>query len=159
MAATTASSCERGFPAVRFTRAVRELPSSSTRTCASATALQYGDLLEFVDFDYLRRVNRLVVASLASLAVAPASPDNVRIITDGVNAYNATVAWDASNEPDVVGYEIVWRDIDVAGLDRLPVRPGRVTRGEVIDLSKDNIMIGVRAVDAQGNRSPVALAR
>jgi hypothetical protein len=148
---------QRGFTAVRFSEPFENYEQQH-QDIRFENGIQYGDLLQFVEFYYVARVNRLVVASLASLADAPSVPENARIITGGVNAYNTTVAWNASSEADIVGYEVVWRD------STSPVWTdsksfGRVTRGEVINLPKDNTIIGVRAIDADGNKSPVALAR
>jgi hypothetical protein len=43
--------------------------------------VEYGDLLKFVDYDYVARVARLNAATLASLASAPAPPSNVHVLT------------------------------------------------------------------------------
>jgi hypothetical protein len=62
--------------------------------------------------------------------------------------------WDANTEPDLAGYEIVWRDTTAATWTN--VKPvGKVTSFILKGMSKDNFFYGVRAVDNDGNRSPV----
>jgi hypothetical protein len=67
------------------------------------------------------------------------------------------VRWSACKEPDVAGYEVVWRDTTS------PIWQGTKDVGKVLearlDLSKDDFLFGVRAYDAGGLRSPVAFAR
>ena len=99
---------ERGWPAVRFTEP-NENYDHQHQDVRVEGGKQFGDLSEFVDFDYLARVTRVVGSSLAALARAPRAPANARVITSALS-YDTELRWDPSPEPDVVGYEIVWRD-------------------------------------------------
>ena len=72
------------------------------------TGEQIGDLPEFVDFKYIERVARVDLAALAALANAPVAPKNVRITNN--LSYNTDLRWNANPEPDLAGYEIVWRE-------------------------------------------------
>jgi hypothetical protein len=65
------------------------------------------------------------------------------------------VSWNASPEADVAGYEIVWRD-STESLWTNSREVGNVTTGTIENLNKDNGQVGVRAIDRDGNRSPVA---
>ncbi len=67
---------------------------------------QYGDLPEFVDFEYVANVTRVNAASLAALALAPARPKNVGIVTARLTN-DTDLKWDANLEKDLAGYEIV----------------------------------------------------
>lgn len=149
---------QRGFPGVRFTEPYENYEQQH-QTIREEDGIVYGDLLEFVDFDYMARAVKVNVASLASIANAPAVPEDAGIRTFGVDRYNTTVTWDANTEPDLAGYEIVWRDSTSPVWTDYESFPADATSGEVEHLSKDNHQIGVRAVDADGNKSPVALAR
>lgn len=86
------------------------LPVVTDRAVARVEhAVQFGDLLRFVDFDYLAGVTRVNVAMLATLADAPDSPAKARLIA--VELTNTTtLTWDANTEPDLAGYEVVSRD-------------------------------------------------
>jgi len=66
--------------------------------------------------------------------------------------------WDKNNEPDLAGYEIVWRETtDAVWTNSKPV--GNVTTFTMKGMSKDNYFFGVRAVDKGGNKSPVTYPR
>ena len=109
----------RGWAAVRFSEP-NENFDHQHQDVRVEDGRQFGDLIEFVDFDYLARVTRVIGSSLAALARAPRAPSNVRIPT--ALSYDTQVSWNASPESDVAGYEVVWRDSDRTG-------PGRNSRG------------------------------
>ncbi|HST10705.1 MAG TPA: M20/M25/M40 family metallo-hydrolase, partial [Terriglobales bacterium] len=71
---------QQGFAAVRFTE-FRENYNRQHQNVRTENGTEYGDLPKYVDFDYVARVARLNAASLASLASAPAPPNNVKIAT------------------------------------------------------------------------------
>jgi hypothetical protein len=142
----------RGYPAARFTEP-RENFAHEHQNVRVENGVQYGDLIEFCDFDYIARVARVNAAALWSLAQAPGTPKGV--VIDTTQLTNATtLRWQAGVEPDLAGYEVVWRETtDPDWTNSHPV--GNVTT-VTIDLSKDNVFFGVRAVDRDGNRSPAA---
>ncbi|MFD0541925.1 hypothetical protein ACFQ1B_00740 [Streptomyces mexicanus] len=83
----------------------------------------------------------------------PRTPRDAKIVTSTLT--NATeLVWARGTEPDLKGYEIVWRETTAPEWTHV-IDVGDVTRYEV-DLSKDNVFFGVRAVNRAGNRSPVA---
>ena len=144
---------ERGYAAVRFTEPNEEYKHQH-QDVRVENGVQYGDLPEFVDFDYIAQVARINAANLAALALAPARPKNVGIVTARLTN-DTDLKWDANTEPDLAGYEIVWRDTtSPVWTNSRPV--GRVTTYTMPGMSKDNYFFGVRAVDRQGNRSPVS---
>ena len=69
--------------------------------------------------------------------------------------YDTQLRWAANPEPDVVGYEIVWRD-SIDPLWTHARRVGNVTDATISGLNKDDVQVAVRAIDADGNRSPAA---
>lgn len=142
---------ERGYPAVRFTE-VNEDFRHQHQNVRVENGVQYGDLPQFVDFAYIANVARVNAASLAMLAYAPSRPKGVTIISRLSD--DTELHWDANNEPDLAGYEIVWRDTTAPTWTN--VKPvGKVTSFTLKGMSKDNYFFGVRAVDNDGNRSPV----
>ena len=143
---------QRGWAAVRFSEP-NENFDHQHQDVRVEDGKQIGDLIEFVDFDYLARVTRVVGSSLAALARSPRAPANVRIPTS--LSYDAQVSWNASPDADVAGYEVVWRDsVEQVWTNSRAV--GNVTTATIEKLNKDDFQIGVRAVDRDGNRSPVA---
>ncbi|MDT4895381.1 MAG: hypothetical protein QOH25_458 [Acidobacteriota bacterium] len=147
---------ERGYAAVRFTEPNEEYKHQHQNVRVENGA-QYGDLPEFVDFVYIAQVARVNAASLAALALAPARPKNVGIVTTRLTN-DTDLKWDANTEPDLTGYEIVWRDTTSPVWTNARM-VGRVTSYTMKGMSKDNYFFGVRAVDRQGNRSPVSFPR
>ena len=141
-----------GFAAVRFTE-VREHYDRQHQDPREEDGREYGDLPEHVDGEYLRGVTQLVGAALAHLANAPSSPSRARIITAELTD-DTTLRWDPSPEPDVAGYEVVWRET-TSPIWTAKKAVGKETTA-TIPLSKDNWQFGVRAFDEDGYRSPVA---
>jgi hypothetical protein len=96
-------------------------------------------------------------ANLAMLALAPARPRSVAILTARLSN-DTELKWDANEEPDLAGYEILWRDTTAAVWTN-SLLVGNVTSSTMKGLSKDNVFFGVRSIDKQGNRSPVSFPR
>ncbi|SDY94435.1 Peptidase family M28 [Micromonospora pattaloongensis] len=146
---------QQGYPAARFTEPHEDF-AHQHQDVRVEDGKQFGDLPEFCDFGYIARVTRVNGAALWSLAQAPGTPRNARILTS--NLTNATtLRWERGTEPDLAGYELVWRETtEPEWTHVIPV--GDVDTATV-DLSKDNVFFGVRAVDRDGHRSPVAFPR
>ncbi|MDQ3129951.1 MAG: M28 family metallopeptidase [Acidobacteriota bacterium] len=147
---------ERGFAAVRFTEPNEDYDHQH-QNVGIREGKFYGDTPEFVDFDYVANVTRVNAASLANLALAPARPKNVGMVTARLGN-DTEIKWDASAESDIAGYEIVWRDT-VSPVWTNSQTVGNVTNFVMKGMSKDNYFFGVRAVDKAGNKSPVSFPR
>ncbi|HEY0080128.1 MAG TPA: M28 family metallopeptidase [Pyrinomonadaceae bacterium] len=147
---------ERGYPAVRFSEP-NENYNHQHQNVRVENGIQYGDLPEFVDFPYVAQVARVNAAALATLARAPASPKEVRILTRRLTN-DTDLQWAANAEPDLTGYEILWRETTEPTWTHARA-VGRVNTYTMTGMSKDNYFFGVRAVDSQGHRSPVAYPR
>ncbi|WBC15592.1 M20/M25/M40 family metallo-hydrolase [Micromonospora sp. WMMA1998] len=144
-----------GWPAGRFTEPAEDF-AHQHQDVRVVDGVQYGDLPEFCDFDYIARVARVNAATLWSLAQGPGTPKGVIVVTTNLTN-DTTLRWQRGPEPDLAGYEVVWRETTAAEWQRaLPV--GDVTE-VTVDLSKDNVFFGVRAVDRAGHRSPVAFPK
>jgi hypothetical protein len=153
---------EQGWPAVRFTEP-REDFSRQHQDVSERDGRPYGDLPEFMDFDYLARVASLDAELLAELASAPRAPGRVRI-SGARDRYDTVVQFDAVEA--AAAYEVVWRLttaadwegqqlVPAAGLDFEGRRGARVVlEGTCID----DVVVGVRAVSAAGARSRVTAA-
>src|SRR5215213_2638818 len=147
---------ERGYPAVRFTEVNEEFRHQHQNVRAE-NGVQFGDLPEFVDFAYISNVARVNAASLAALAWAPSRPKGVTILSARLSN-DTELRWEANKEPDLAGYEIVWRDT-TAPVWTNSQAVGNVTTFTMKGMSKDNYFFGVRAIDKDGNRSPVTYPR
>jgi hypothetical protein len=147
---------ERGYPAVRFTE-VNEEFRHQHQNVRVENGVQFGDLPEFVDFPYVANVARVNAASLAALALAPSRPKGVTILAARLSN-DTDLRWEPNTEPDLAGYEIVWRDT-TAPLWTNFKAVGNVTAFSMKGMSKDNYFFGVRAIDKDGNRSQVTYPR
>ncbi len=146
-----------GYPAARFTEP-RENFNHEHQNTQVVNGVQLGDLIDFVDFDYIARVTRVNAAALWGLATSPSTPKGAQIHTTPPGTFSGTnvtaMDWAANPETDLAGYEIVLRETTEPDWTKaIPV--GKVT-SVTLDISKDNVQLGVRAVDRHGNRSPVA---
>jgi hypothetical protein len=138
---------QQGYPAVRFTEP-HEHFAHQHQNVRLESGVQYGDLLEFVDYAYVARVAQVNLAALANLARAPRPPRNVGI--DITRLENDTrLRWEQSPSTHVGAYEVLWRDTTS------PVWQHRVrvdgTAHTAERLSKDNYLFGVRAVSPGGH--------
>ena len=147
---------ERGYPAVRFTE-LHEDFRHQHQNVRVENGVQFGDLPEFVDFAYVANVARVNAASLAMLVLAPARPKSVTILSTRLS-HDTDLRWEANKEADLAGYEIVWRDTTAAVWTNSRT-VGKVTTFTMKGMSKDNYFFGVRAIDKDGNRSPVTYPR
>lgn len=135
-----------GFAAIRFTEPV-ETFAHQHQTVRTEGGVEYGDLMKFMDFDYLARVTRYNVAVLASLAMGPGRPDSASILTRKLDN-NTQLAW--APVPGAVTYEVVRRKTtDPVWTEVTDV--GNVTEA-TLPYSKDTWLFGIRAVDAEGHR-------
>lgn len=140
----------QGYPAIRFVEPVENFDHQH-QDVRVENGVQYGDLVAFMDFDYLARVTQYNVATLAALALGPGRPKTVSILTR-VLTNDTTLEW--TPVPHAVSYEIVRRATTEATWTNAS-DAGNVTSATV-PYSKDNWLFGVRAVDAQGHRGVVA---
>src|SRR6516162_4402729 len=147
----------QGYPAARFTEP-RENFDHEHQNTAIFEGRQLGDLIQYVDFDYVARVTGVNAAALWALASSPGTPKNAQIHTSPPVNFAGTnltsLQWGPNPEANLTGYEVVMRETtDSDWTSAIPV--GNVT-SVTLDISKDNVQFGIRAVDSNGNRSPAA---
>ena len=141
---------EEGFAGVRFTE-YREDFNHQHQNVRTENGTEYGDVLKFVDFGYVANVARMNGATLASLALAPAPPANVRIDTRGLTN-NTTLNWEASPGGLATQYQILWRDADQPYWQHAMNAPAGNT-SITLPISKDNVIFALRGVDTKGHAS------
>jgi hypothetical protein len=150
----------QGYPAARFTEP-RENFNHEHQDVRVVDGVQFGDLIDFVDPDYIAGVTKVNAAALWGLASSPSTPKNAQIHTNpppGLPGTNlTTLSWNPNPESTLTGYEVVLRETTEADWTKaIPV--GNVTT-VTLDISKDNVQMGIRAMDQDGSRSPVAFPR
>jgi hypothetical protein len=145
---------ESGYAAVRFTTPGEDYSRQHVGV-TQRDGKAYGDLAAFVDKEYLASVTRLNLATLLHLANAPTPPGNARMLTKNLET-GTTLRWEKSPEPDVAGYEVVWRLTTDATWTQS--QDAGMATTLALPMSKDNFFFGVRSYDKDGYRSPVSFA-
>ncbi|KAJ7226670.1 hypothetical protein GGX14DRAFT_97724 [Mycena pura] len=139
-----------GYPAVRFTEP-HENFAHQHQDVRFEDGLQFGDLTEYCDFEFNARVARVNGVALWSLAQAPGTPKGLTMDTS-VLTNNSTLKW--THDPLAARYEVLWRPSQEPFWTHV-IEVGNVSSATIL-LSKDNAQFGVRAVGANGFKSPAA---
>jgi len=147
---------DAGFAALRFTEPAENY-AHQHQDVRIENGKHYGDLPEYVDFNYVANVARINAASLAELALAPAAPRDVEVETTRLEN-DTSLRWSANTEPTLAGYRLVWRE-STAPFWEHTIEVGNVLHFTVKAMSKDNVIFGVEAVDQAGHASPAVYPR
>ena len=139
---------DTGYAAVRITE-MNENFNHQHQDVRTEKGVVYGDLPEFVDFEYLRKNTALNLANLANLAKSPGMPQDVRVevrkLTNGTQ-----LSWTAPVNGKVKGYYILMRETTS------PVWQRKIFTADTeasLPYSKDNYFFGVQSVSEAGNES------
>jgi hypothetical protein len=139
---------ENGYSAVRITE-MNENYYHQHQDVRKENGIQYGDLIEFMDFEYLRKNTGMNLSSLANLAKAPAMPQEVKI--DVKKLGNTTLLnWKAPKTGNTKGYYVMMRETTCAFWQKKFFTTGTEI---VLPYSKDNYFFAVQSVNADGNES------
>ncbi|MER3469900.1 MAG: peptidase M28 [Chitinophagaceae bacterium] len=139
---------ENGFAAVRITE-MNENYYHQHQNVLLENGIQYGDLPEFMDFEYLRKNTAMNLCNLANLSKAPAMPDSVKIETRRLTN-SSSISWKAPRAGNVKGYFVLIRETTSPVWQRkLFTTSTEIT----LPYSKDNYFFAVQAVSATGNES------
>lgn len=139
---------EQGWAGLRFTERIENEKRQHRPT----------DELAWVNFGYVANVARLNAAAIASLGLAPATPDSARATRDVAitGGRRWTLRW--APVPGASSYEVLLRPTTSAQYDR--VLPATSDTLHVLDVQLDEAWAAIRAVGANGHRSlPIVLPR
>jgi hypothetical protein len=139
---------DTGYAAVRITE-MNENFNHQHQDVRTEKGVVYGDLEQFIDYEYLRKNTALNLANLANLAKSPGMPQEVKV--EVRNLTNGTqLMWKAPVEGKVRGYYILMRETTSAVWQKKIF----TTETEVkLPYSKDNYFFGVQSVSESGNES------
>ncbi len=112
--------------------------------------IEYGDKLEFVNFDYAAKLTAVNAINLASIASAPSEPKNVAI--GGVVEASAKLKWDKVE--GAIGYKIYWRDTTSPNWDHSRY-VGDVSEFTLEGIVIDNSFFGLVSMGENGFESVV----
>ena len=138
-----------GLPAVRFTEPIENYDHQH-QTLRTENGVAYGDYEKYLNFTFLGNVARNNAEALRQLAMAGAWPAKVRLT--GAVTPDAKVSWEAAEDPERAGFEILWRETTEA---RWQVYDFVEQPGETVlkGVSTDNHFFAVRSVGRNGARS------
>ena len=140
-----------GFAGIRIMEA-HENYTQQHQDTRNENGIKYGDLVEYVNFDYAKKLTAVNAINLASIAWAPPAPSNVGI--GGIVEPSAQLKWSKSSDSTILGYKIYWRDTTSPTWDYsrfVGDKESFTLEGIVID----NFFFGVSAVGKNGHESPV----
>jgi Peptidase family M28 len=139
---------QNGFTAIRFCE-MNENYNQQHQNLRTENNIKYGDLPEFMDFEYLRKITCSNLATFSNLAWSPKPPLTVGIeIKELTNS--STLVWKAPEGETPFGYQILIRETDASHWQKtLFVKETRTT----IPYSKDNFFFAVQAVNELGHAS------
>ena len=139
---------QRGFTAVRLCE-MNENYRYQHQDVKIENGVEYGDLLKFMDFEYLRKNTAVNLATLANLAKAPAKPAKVKMEVKKLGN-NTKLSWQQPAGTRVSGYYVLARETSS------PIWQRKIytTNSEMnLPLSKNNYFFAVQSVSAEGNES------
>ncbi|EHQ27565.1 M20/M25/M40 family metallo-hydrolase [Mucilaginibacter paludis] len=139
---------QQGFAAVRFTE-MNEDFNRQHQTVRKENGVEYGDLPDFADYNYIQKVARMNLSVLANLALAPGQPQHVTVLTTELT--NRTkLKWTAPKGNKPAGYYILMRETTSPYWEKKFYVTGTQAP---LEYSKDNYFFAVQAVDADGHES------
>lgn len=139
---------ENGYAAVRITE-MNENYYHQHQDVRIENSIQYGDLLEFIDFNYLRKNTAINLSNLANLSKAPAMPEQVKVETKKLENFTS-LSWKKPTTGTVKGYYILMRETT------WPIWQKKFFTTETnyqLPFSKDNYFFAVQSVNETGNES------
>ena len=139
---------QNGFTAVRFCEK-NENFDQQHQDVRLENNIQYGDLPEFMDFEYLRKNAASNLATLSNLAWSPGQPLSVGIEVKELTNFS-TLVWKAPEGKTPYGYQILIRETSAPHWEKtIFVKDTKAT----IPFSKDNYFFAVQSVDELGHAS------
>ena len=142
---------DQGFPGVRIME-THENYYRQHQDIRTEDGIQYGDVIEGVNFEYAARLTAVNAITLAALAWAPPPPQNLMI--GGAVEPSTQLQWDSADDPGLAGYKVYWRET-TAPQWQYSRFVGKVAEYTLDNIIIDNYLFGVAAVGKDGNESVV----
>lgn len=145
---------QQGFAAVRITE-MNEDFNRQHQDVRTENGFKFGDLPEYVDYNYLQKVTRMNLSVMSNLALSTQEPENVVVLTAGLTN-KTTLKWDIPKGKTPAGYYVLMRETTSPFWEKkIFVKDNIAT----LAYSKDNYYFGVQSVDENGHESLVIIPR
>lgn len=139
---------QKGYAAVRLTE-MNENYNHQHQDLRTEKGIVYGDLPEFMDFEYLRKNTAINLSTLANLAKAPSVPTEVKIEVRNLSN-SSTLTWKPPAKGKVNGYYLMVRETTSAVWQKkIFTTQTTIT----LPYSKDNYFFAVQSASESGNES------
>jgi Zn-dependent M28 family amino/carboxypeptidase len=143
---------DEGFAGVRIME-THENYNRQHQDLRTEDGIEYGDVIEGVDFAYAAKLTGVNAITLAGLAAAPPPPENVMI--GGAVSPSTRLRWDGVDDPDLLGYKIYWRDTTAPQWQYSKFVGKDATETVLKNIVIDNYLFGIVSVAKDGNESLV----
>lgn len=139
---------KNGFTAVRLTD-MYENYDHQHQDIRVENGTQFGDLIEFMDFEYLRKNTGVNLSVLSNIAKSAGQPQHVRVEVRGLTNYT-TLEWEKPVHNTVKGYYVLMRPTAASmWTKKFFTTEEKMT----LPYSKDNYFFAVQSVSESGNES------
>jgi hypothetical protein len=149
---------KNGFTAVRMSE-MNENFLYQHENVRVENGIQYGDLPEFMDFEYLRKVAAVNLAAAASLGQSAGMPQEVKIDVRGLSN-STSLIWKAPIHGKAKGYYVLMRETSSSMWEKKFYTEATQLK---LPYSKDNYFFAVQSVSEHGTESlpviPTPLSR
>ena len=143
------SFAREGFPAIRLSEA-RENYRGQHQTPRTENGVRYGDELWRFDAAYAARMCKALGAAIASLAFAPAPPQEVTLA--GAVSPDARLRWKLPADGRIADVVLYRRPADAIAWER-GQSLGKVSEVTLPSVTTDDWFFAVATIDAAGNQS------
>jgi hypothetical protein len=143
---------DQGYAGVRIME-THENYTRQHQDIREENGINYGDVVEGVNFDYAKKLTGVNAIVLAGLAWAPPQPASVQI--GGAVQPSTRLRWDAVEDDNVAGYRIFWRETTAPQWTHSRFVDKDVTDFTLEGMVIDNYLFGVATVGKDGNESVV----
>ncbi len=137
-----------GFTAVRLCE-LHENYNHQHQNVREENGIEFGDLPKFVDFNYVKKIAQVNLASIANLALAPPEPLSVVVDVSKLTNYTS-LKWSKPNDSSTYGFLVLMRETSSAiWQNTFFTKDTSIT----LPYSKDNYFFAVQSVDKLGHAS------
>ncbi|WP_405207508.1 M28 family peptidase [Aquimarina sp. LLG6339-5] len=142
---------DAGFAGIRIMEA-HENYTQQHQDIRKENGIKYGDVVEHVNFKYAAKLTAVNAINMASIGWAPPAPTEVKI--GGIVEPSVKFRWKKSNDSNIKGYKIYWRDTTSPTWDHSRF-VGSVDNFILNGIVIDNYFFGISTVGKNGHESPV----
>jgi hypothetical protein len=142
---------DAGYAGIRIMEA-HENYTQQHQDIRTENGIDYGDVLEAVNFDYANKLTAVNAINLASIAWAPPAVSELTI--GGIVEASVRFKWSKIDDPNVKGYRIYWRETTSPTWDHSRF-VGNVSETTLKGIVIDNFFFGIATIGKNGIESPV----